>query len=102
MKKIILVFIIFFYVNLSAQKSSHFLNKIDNSEIIFDGVVNEDEIKNAAEIELKYEISPRYNKQVKQSEFRSSTAPTGQFLNRIHTRPALVLYLVTNTKKLSS
>jgi hypothetical protein len=67
MKKIILVFIIFFYVNLSAQKSSHFLNKIDNSEIIFDGVVNEDEIKNAAEIELKYEISPRYNKQVKQS-----------------------------------
>jgi len=61
MKKLFLCFILLIGFDSYSQKTSHYLNKIDKNNIEFDGVVSDEEIKNASEISLKYEISPSYN-----------------------------------------
>ncbi len=61
MKKIFLYFTLIVSFVSYAQKTSHFLNKIDKTTVKFDGIVSDEEISNAAKISLKYEISPSYN-----------------------------------------
>ncbi len=61
MKKLFLYFTLIVSFVSYAQKTSHFLNKIDKTTVKFDGIVSDEEISNAAEISLKYEISPSYN-----------------------------------------
>ena len=61
MKKLFLCFILLIGFDSYSQKTSHYLNKIDKNNIEFDGVVSDEEIENASEISLKYEISPSYN-----------------------------------------
>ena len=67
MKNILTVFTAFLFINLSAQKTTDYLNKIDHSDITFDGIVLDEEIQGASQIDLKYETSPGYNIQVKRS-----------------------------------
>ena len=61
MKKLFLYFTLMVSFVSYSQKTSHFLNKIDRTTVKFDGTVSDEEISNAAEISLKYEISPSYN-----------------------------------------
>ena len=61
MKKLFLYFTLIVSFVSYSQKTSHFLNKIDRTTVKFDGIVSDEEISNAAEISLKYEISPSYN-----------------------------------------
>ena len=61
MKKLFLYFTLIVSFVSYSQKTSHFLNKIDKTTVKFDGIVSDEEISNAAEISLKYEISPSYN-----------------------------------------
>ena len=67
LNKFLQILLISSFASLEAQKTSHYLNKVDQSEITFDGIISEEEIKNASKIELKYEISPTYNTEAKQS-----------------------------------
>ena len=67
MKKTIQTLIILSLFNAQAQKSSHILNKITSSDIVFDGIVSDSEIKDATVIDLRYEISPSYNTESKRS-----------------------------------
>jgi len=67
LNKFFQILLISSFVSLEAQKTSHYLNKVDQAEITFDGIISEEEIKNASKIELKYEISPTYNTEAKQS-----------------------------------
>ena len=67
MYKLLNILFLFILTQSYSQKTINNLVKIDNSGINFDGVVSEEEIKNASIIDLKYETSPGYNIQVKRS-----------------------------------
>lgn len=67
MYKLLNILILFVLTQSYSQKTINNLIKVDNSAINFDGVVSEEEIKNASIIDLKYETSPGYNIQVKRS-----------------------------------
>jgi len=67
MKKLFLYFTLILSFVSYSQKTSHFLNKIDKTTVKFDGIVSDEEINNAAEISLKYEISPSYNTEAERS-----------------------------------
>ena len=67
MKKLFLCFTLFVSFVSYPQKTSHFLNKIDKTTVKLDGIVSDEEINNAAEISLKYEISPSYNSEAERS-----------------------------------
>jgi len=67
MKKLFLYFTLIVSFVSYSQKTSHFLNKIDKTTVKFDGIVSDEEINNAAEISLKYEISPSYNTEAERS-----------------------------------
>ena len=67
MYKLLNILFLFIFTQSYSQKTINNLVKIDNSAINFDGVVSEEEIKNASIIDLKYETSPGYNIQVKRS-----------------------------------
>ena len=67
MKKLFLYFTLTVSFISYSQKTSHFLNKIDKTTVKFDGIVSDEEINNATEISLKYEISPSYNTEAERS-----------------------------------
>ena len=67
MKKLFLCFTLIVSFVSYPQKTSHFLNKIDKTTVKLDGIVSDEEINNAAEISLKYEISPSYNSEAERS-----------------------------------
>ena len=48
MNKFFQILLISSFTSLEAQKTSHYLNKVDQAEITFDGIISEEEIKNAS------------------------------------------------------